>query len=92
MFSSILNIYDNSPNQWHHPSVSFPLKGSKYFETYKKYFITKIKKNKIVFIFETREDSKTITELVLDDKCFTKERISEMLIKIKLNNKCKDFE
>ncbi len=92
IIAPILNIYDNSPNQWHHPSVSFPLKGSKYFETYKKYFITKIKKNKIVFIFETREDSKTITELVLDDKCFTKERISEMLIKIKLNNKCKDFE
>ena len=26
-----LGIYDYSPNQWHHPSVSFPLEGQKYF-------------------------------------------------------------
>ena len=48
----ILNIYDNSPNQWHHPSVSFPLKGHKYFDTYKNYFISNIKKKEVKVIYE----------------------------------------
>ena len=32
IISPILDIYDNSPNQWHHPSVSFPLKESQYIK------------------------------------------------------------
>ena len=43
---AIIDIYDNSPNQWHHPSVSFPLKGNDYHSIYKNYFISKIKKRK----------------------------------------------
>ena len=35
-----LLTYDFSPNQWHHPTVSFPIKGQKYFEIYKNFFIT----------------------------------------------------
>ena len=92
IIAPILDIYDNSPNQWHHPSVSFPLRGNKYFEEYKNYFISKIKKNSIEFIFETKEDDKTITELVLGEKCFVKERISTMMVKIKLNKRCEDFQ
>ena len=65
----IIDIYDNSPNQWHHPSVSFPLKGNDYHGIYKNYFISKIKKKKIQTIYETREDEKIITALVLDKKC-----------------------
>ena len=34
-----LSIYDFSPNQWHHATVSFPIKGQKYFPVYKKFFI-----------------------------------------------------
>ena len=92
IISPILNIYDNSPNQWHHPSVSFPLKGNEYFNFYKDYFVSKIKKNKIEFIYETKEDDKTITELVLNKDCFEKERLSKMLIKLKLNKDCEDFK
>ena len=44
VISPILGIYDNSPNQWHHPSVSFPIRGNKYFKKYQEYFISKIKK------------------------------------------------
>ena len=64
IISPILNIYDNSPNQWHHPSVSFPLKSQKYYDTYKNYFIKKIKKYKINYIFETRSDEKIITSFL----------------------------
>jgi len=91
IISPILDIYDNSPNQWHHPSVSFPLKESQYYNVYKDYFISKIKKNKIETIFETREDEKTITALILNEKCFKKERVGKMLIKIKLKLDCSEF-
>lgn len=92
IISPILDIYDNSPNQWHHPSVSFPLKGNKFFKTYKSYFISKIKKNNIETIFETREDENLIISLLLDENCLVKERTGKMLIKIKLNFNCKDLK
>ena len=38
IIAPILDIYDNSPNQWHHPSVSFPLRGNKYYDIYKEIF------------------------------------------------------
>ena len=93
IIAPILGVYDNSPNQWHHPSVSFPLKGNKYFEIYKNYFIKKIKENKIRTVYETREDDFTILELVLNPNCFfnKKDRVSAMLIKMRLNEDCKDF-
>ena len=93
VIAPILNIYDNSPNQWHHPSVSFPLKGNKYFTNYKNFFIENIKKNKIKFIYETRENDLTITELIISSECFynKKERLNKMLIKLEINYACKDF-
>ena len=69
----ILNDYDYSPNQWHHPSVSFPLKNNKYFKDYKNFFIKNIQKNNIVTIYETNEKNNSITELVLDSECIKKE-------------------
>lgn len=91
IISPILDIYDNSPNQWHHPSVSFPLKGQKYYDIYKNYFIKKIKKYKIDYIFEARSDEKIITSLILNENCFSKQRVSYLLIKLKLNFNCEDL-
>ena len=94
IISPILGIYDNSPNQWHHPSVSFPLKGNKYYEVYKNFFIERIKKDKIKVIYETKEDNNTILELIINSDCFfnNKERVSAMLIKLKINNSCEDLK
>lgn len=89
---AIIDIYDNSPNQWHHPSVSFPLKGNYYYNVYQNYFISKIKKKKIKTIYETREDEKLITDLVLDEQCLKKERVGNMLIKINLNFTCDELK
>ena len=92
VISPILDIYDNSPNQWHHPSVSFPLRGSKYFRKYQEYFIDRIKKKNINTIFETREDDKIIIALLLNEECFIKkERLGNMLIKIRLNLSCDEL-
>ena len=88
---AIIGIYDFSPNQWHHPTVSFPLKENIYFEDYKKFFVNNINKNKIEFIFETIEKDKTITELIINSDCFKKERIGKMLIKIRLIKNCEDL-
>ena len=58
-----------------------------------KKIIKKIKENKIRTVYETREDDFTILELVLNPNCFfnKKERISAMLIKMRLNEDCKDL-
>ena len=92
VISPIIDIYDNSPNQWHHPSVSFPLRGNNFYNIYQSYFISKIKEKKIETIYETREDEKIITELILNKKCFKKERVGKMLIKIDLNFTCIDLK
>ena len=88
----VLGIYDYSPNQWHHPTVSFPVKGHEFFNDYKLFFINNIKINKIDFIFETTETEDTITELILSPNCLKKIRMSKMLIKLKLINECKELK
>ena len=88
---SVLGIHDYSPNQWHHASVSFPVKGQKYFKDYKDFFISNLKKNEIDFIFETRTKEQTITELILDKNCLSKERLNEIIKRIKILKDCKDF-
>ena len=90
--SSILKTYDFSPNQWHHPTVSFPLNDQKYFENYKNFFIKNIKNNNINFIYETTENNKSITELVINNDCLEKIRVGEMLLKIRLLKDCKDLK
>jgi hypothetical protein len=88
----IMKIYDYSPNQWHHATVSFPIEGQKYFKEYKYFFINNLKKNKIDFIFETSRSNNTISELILDQSCLEKKRLSSMLIKFKILKQCKDFQ
>ena len=87
-----LKIYDFSPNQWHHPTVSFPIYGQTYYDVYKSFFLQSLNKNEIDFIFETTTKEKTITELILDKSCLKKERVSSMLLKFKLLKDCRDFK
>jgi hypothetical protein len=86
-----LKTYDFSPNQWHHPSVSFPLKNQKYYNNYKTFFIKNLKKNNIDFIYETFEIKNSIVEIVLDNSCFLKEKIDDVLTRFILRKDCKDF-
>ncbi len=92
VLAPISEIYDYSPNQWHHPSVSFPVKGHKYFDTYKKFFIESLKKNQIKFIYETSEENSSITEFILGHDCLKKIRLNDMLIKIELVKTCEDLK
>ena len=87
-----LRIYDNSPNQWHHPGVSFPLSNNNYFEEYKKFFVNIIFKKELKVIYETiNEKENTITGLILDKDCFNQTRVHEMMVKLELSQNCEDF-
>ena len=88
----VLKIYDFSPNQWHHPSISFPTKDQKYFYKYKKFFIKSLKQNNIDIIYETSKTNDSIIELVINSDCFSKERVTKMLIKFELKKDCKEFK
>ena len=90
--SPILDLYDNSPNQWLHPSVCFPLRGNKYHKVYKSYFISKVKEKKIKTIYEIREGEKIITELILNEECYSKEKVSKMLLRVNLKLNCTEFK
>ena len=44
------------------------------------------------FIYETTENNKSITELVINNDCLEKIRVGEMLLKIRLLKDCKDLK
>ena len=86
-----LFIYDNSPNQWHHPTVSFPIKGQKYFSFYKNFFIKSLKENNIEVIYVIDKNGGEILNLILNQKCFSTKKVGEMIYKNELAKKCEDF-
>ena len=87
-----LGIYDYSPNQWHHPSVSFPLEGQKYFLKYKSYFITNLKKNNIQGIYTVGIGEENIPSLILDKSCYQKKKLGKFVFHYELLNDCGDFK
>jgi hypothetical protein len=89
--AAALKIHDFSPNQWHHPSVSFPTSKQKYFAKYKYFFIQNLKRNNIDVIYETSRTEKSIVEMIINKDCFFKERKTEMMIKFVIKKGCNDF-
>ena len=86
-----LKIYDYSPNQWHHPTVSFPLKNQKYHEKYKNFFIESLKINNINTVYEISKNKDFIIELIINKDCLEKSFLSTMTTKFKIKKECKDF-
>ena len=87
-----LLIYDYSPNQWYHPTVSFPLKGQKYFPVYKKFFINNLKKNKIEIIYIIGKKGQNVLNFTLSKKCFIQEKVGNIIYENVLIEKCEDFK
>lgn len=87
-----LNIYDNSPNQWHHPSVSFPTKGQKYFNDYKNFFKSKVKKENIKGILIVGKEDENIPLQTFSEECFTKKQLDKIIFYYSIKKNCKDFE
>ena len=87
-----LGIYDYSPNQWHHPTVSFPVDGQKYFLKYKSYFIANLKKNNIQGIYTVGIGAEVIPSLILDKSCYERKKLGEFIFHHELLSHCSDFK
>ena len=74
------------------PLLVFRLEEVNILENIKNILLDRIKKKNINTIFETREDDKIIIALLLNEECFIKkERLGNMLIKIRLNLSCDEL-
>lgn len=89
--SSVLKTNDYSPNQWHHPDVSFPIKGRKDFFIYKKFFTDKLLKNNISKIYTVGDDLKIYLSLLYKEECFSKIKLGDIIYKYEINKDCKDL-
>tara|TARA_B100000029_G_scaffold224616_1_gene222485 strand:+ start:1791 stop:3356 length:1566 start_codon:yes stop_codon:yes gene_type:complete len=87
-----LLIYDFSPNQWHHPTVSFPIRGQKYFEIYKSFFINNIKRNNIDVVYSIGKVEKEILGLILANNCFKTEKKGKIIFSHTIFKNCEDFQ
>ena len=87
-----LSIYDYSPNQWYHSTVSFPIKGQKYFSVYKKFFINNLKKNKTEVIYIIGKQTQNVLNSTLSKKCFIQEKVGNIIYENVLIEKCEDFK
>ena len=85
----VLGINDNSPNQWYHPGVSFPLKENKYFLNYKNFFINKLRQNKIKKVIVVGNELEEVLYLIFSENCFKKTRLGEITIKFVITEKCR---
>ena len=86
-----LLIYDYSPNQWHHPTVSFPIKGQKYFEVYKSFFINSLQQNNIEVVYSIGKGEEKVLGLILANNCFQTKKEGKIIFSHKLLKDCEDF-
>ena len=87
-----LSIYDFSPNQWYHGTVSYPMRGQKYFKNYQNFFIKQLKKNNIEIIYSVGDGTKPVVKHVMDMECFRKQQVGNIIYMYELNRNCEDFE
>ena len=79
-FSAILNQKLFSPSRWHFlDGTAYPLKGNKYFVSYKNLLINLIKKNNIAVIYTIYPLESSFIYTYLDKSCFQETKITEVL-------------
>ena len=80
-FSSILKNQFASPNKWY-DKLSIPNKKNKYYYNYKDFFLSKIKYNKIRYIYFIGKNKHTMnffSELIYENECVISKKINELL-------------
>ena len=76
-----------SPNKWY-DDMSVPNKNNIFHNEYKKYFLSKIKKNKVKYIFIIKKNEEVYLKQFIEDKeCIKSRKINEILTEFKLD-KC----
>ena len=78
--ASILPSYVYSPSKTYTmDGISYPLKGNKYYNDYKKLFIDQIKNKKIVVIYLMKPIEESSITFVLDESCIKLKKINNIL-------------
>ena len=89
-FSSLLENKFASPNKWY-DNLSIPDKKNKYYYAHKDFFLDKIKKNKIKYLFFIGKDKNKIyffKEFFDENKCIVSNQFNELLLSFDIS-KCK---
>ncbi len=87
----VLNINDYSPNQWYHPTVSYPLKNTRYYDKYKDFFVKKLKINKINKIIIVGNGLENLLTSTFNANCFKKTKLSEITFRFEIKEDCGEF-
>jgi len=82
--SVFLDVYDNSPNRVWHEGANYPFENNKYYNLYKKFFISKLKENQVEIIYTLSplwgvDNSDNILKPLSDKKCVKKTVITNIL-------------
>jgi len=87
-FSGILENSFASPNKWY-DKLSFPNDDSKFYNVYKDFFISKIKNNKIEYIYAVGKNKELyFKKLINHDECAVSKKLNEILTEIEIK-KCR---
>ena len=89
-FSSMLNNKFASPNKWY-DDLSIPDKKNKYYNVHKKFFLNKIKKNEIKYLFfigKNKSEMYFFEEFLNENECIVLHQFNELLIEFDIT-KCK---
>ena len=82
--SVFLDTYDNSPNRVWHEGANYPFENNEYYILYKKFFISKLKENRVEIIYTLsplwgEDDPDNILKPLSDKKCIKKTVITNIL-------------
>jgi hypothetical protein len=86
-FSSIINNKFASPNKWY-DDLSIPKKDSKYYDTHKNFFLDKIVKNKIKYLYfigKSKNEMYFFKEFIGENKCIIPNQLNELLLEFDIN-------
>ncbi len=89
-FSSLINNKLASPNKWY-DDLSIPDKKNQYYSEHKKFFLNKIKKNKIkhlFFIGKGKSEMYFFKEFYNENECIFSNQFNELLLEFDIS-KCK---
>ena len=79
-FSVILDQKLFSPSRWHLlDGTDYPLKGNKYFISYKNLLINLIEKNNIAVIYTIFSEENSVIYNYVNNSCFQERKINKIL-------------
>ena len=89
-FSSMLNNKIASPNKWY-DNLSIPDKQNKYYDAHKKFFINRVNKNEIKYLFfigKNKSKMYFFQEFFIENKCIESKELNELVLEFDIS-KCK---